>query len=185
MFPTTDQKPNVYLTWHHNPTPKKNSSQIVWKGMKLVAPNIRGFQGLMGYLTNLTGKNPRASMAATQRALENVRPMVIPDSKYTAYLKAAKRQVPKWRHEPLGSKKTPLEIKAVFHLGPRQRPDLCNLIVSVEDVLQSLGIIGNDYFCMRPHPDSHRRRCDPADPADVPRTEVWLWERVDCGGLKL
>lgn len=73
-----------------------------------------------------------------------------------------------------GSREEPVQVRAVFYLGPGQRPDLDNLYTAILDLLQAAGVISNDYWVMTPHPETRRVR-----DGSHPRAEITIWRRPD------
>lgn len=178
MYPSITSEAH-YLQWLGKPTPKKNSQQIVWSGISKVGVG-GGVKGLSGLLHRIAKMRGRQQQVALIKAAQNVRPFVMPSSDFGKVQKLAVPQIQsQWRLPAAGTRTAPVEIKAIFHLGPRVTPDLDNLWTAMLDILQKSEVIANDYWVIRPHPDTHRRRCDKNDPDDQPRTEVWLWERPD------
>ena len=105
----------------------------------------------------------------------NRRFFIAPSIEYTAARDAAifaiRRQ---YRGPALGSKDQPLRLQCMFYLPARSKPDFDNLYTSALDILQSAGVIANDYFVLSPLPESDRIR-----DAESPRTEAWIFEQTD------
>lgn len=71
---------------------------------------------------------------------------------------------------PWGSRDEAVEVRSVIYMAPGQKADLDNLYTSLLDLLETAGIIANDYWCIRPHPDSRRIR-----DGSEPRAEITIW----------
>lgn len=180
MYVSTEAYEPIYLSWQGKPAVKKNTQQIAWAGFGKLGykGKIAGLKGFFGIASSLAHRNPRFAATLLLNAQRHVRPFILPNSDFKKAVKEAAEQV-SYRGPALGSRTEPVEVKAVFHLGPKTSPDLDNLWTAMLDILQELGVVKSDYWVIRPHGETHRRRCNPKDPEDVPRTQVWVWRRPD------
>lgn len=101
------------------------------------------------------------------------RPMVFPSREYRRAEKAAVKEIHAsvlgnpWTL-PLDSAVGSVHVCALFYCGSRQRPDLDGLIAACADILQTAGVLANDYAVQSW--DGTRRLRD----RDNPRTEITI-----------
>ena len=69
------------------------------------------------------------------------RPMVIQSEQYVRYETECLWRLKQYRGPKF---KCDVEVRALFHMPSKQRPDLCNLMQSIADILEKAGIIEND-----------------------------------------
>jgi Holliday junction resolvase RusA-like endonuclease len=108
-------------------------------------------------------------------------PRIFPDPQFRTWARSAVKQLRlQWTEsEPLGTKHSPVVVSAIFYLAKRQHPDLDNLLSAVADVMQSAGIIKNDYWILS-WGDSRRSR-DNANPRvqiELDLAPLHQWERT-------
>ena len=74
--------------------------------------------------------------------------MVFPDSKFAKAERLAVKELKLAGHAglELGGEKQFLAVRARFFLAPRQRPDLAGLIQAAGDILETAGVITNDFW---------------------------------------
>lgn len=131
-------------------------------------------------LTRLTWSGPPQVKKNRQRILQlktrtGSRPIIAPSADYSAAKKVAAKEIGlQYRGPALGSKKQPLRLLCMFYLPPRSAPDFDNLYTAALDILQSAGVLANDYFVLAPLPESDRVR-----DVERPRTEVVIYWQED------
>lgn len=176
-IPPATWAPDLVLCWHGPPAVKKNSQSIFFPWL-MKRGYRKGLGNWLYRMATMARENPAACAVELTEAAQGLRPIVAPGAEFKKYQSQALREITalKWGKtgEYFGSKRTPVEMCAVFYLAKGQRPDLSNLYESVADILEKVGVLSNDYFLLRQHPNTRRVR-----DADNPRTEVALWQRPD------
>lgn len=104
-------------------------------------------------------------------------PFILPSDAYRAAVRTAVPEIhlqvlALGGFDPLGSKKQPLHVEAIFCLGKKQVPDLSGLIEACGDILQTSGLISNDYWILSW--DGSRRERDPENPRTVVTVRRYL-----------
>lgn len=176
-IPPASWPPDLELSWVGAPAVKKNSQEVIFPWL-FKQGYRKGFVSWLYRMATIAQADPRAASQTLTEAAAKLRPIIVPGGKFQTYERAAVRQITRahWskRDEAFGGKKCPVEMRVIYYLAARQQPDLNNLNAAVADILQKLGVLSNDYFLLRPHPDTRRVR-----DKDDPRTEVALWKRPD------
>jgi len=108
------------LTWHGNPTTKKNRNQICWR------------------------RNPNRGLRTKSPGFS---PFVLPNAVYLKALKAALIQLRQQMKdlEPI-PRRVPVNVEAHYYLGARQAPDRDGLDNACGDILEAAEVIPNDYW---------------------------------------
>lgn len=177
------------------PYGKKNRPQLFHSGiapMNLLAVKDgkrKKIKDLPGYLWYVRSAVERGALTHAKellsRGARNIRPIASPSKDYRDFqaraLKVFRQRIDVAK--PLVGRDHWLLVNCKFFLAPRQRPDLDGLLAAVADVLESGGLIKNDY---RIAGWGKSRRIFPPTGSTVnakaarrrwrARTEIWVYD---------